>query len=489
MLIIVLVAGVTIGFVSYLIWLENYWKRRGIHGIKTDLLFGNIKKLIVGKKPFPCSVLDRYRTLKGLKLKHGGIFTYTKPTYIPIDPVIIKHILQADARHFLSRGLYHTPADILSMNLLNLEGERWKCLRAKLSPTFTSGKIKIMHQILLEKAELMAAVVGKSVDDDQLCDIKDVLSRYTIDIIGNCAFGIESDSLQNVDDIFIRYGKKIFERSRLKLVLLQVLPWNLLAYLGYRSEGRDISRFFSNFVARMIDYRKTNAIYRKDFLQLMLDTKIDDHGLTLEEITAQAYIFFTAGFETSSNALQFALLELAGNPEIQDKLRGEIEEVLSKYHGQLVYEAVQEMVYLDKVVKETLRKYPATAALPRVCTKDYKIPGTGLLIEEGVRVQIPIYGIHMDPEYYPQPEQFNPENFNEENKAKRLDCSFLPFGEGPRICIGMKFGLLQVKIGLVTLIRQFVFVLNNKTIFPVNVKDRGGLLTIKEDIWFDIRRI
>ncbi|XP_076273991.1 putative cytochrome P450 6a14 [Rhynchophorus ferrugineus] len=447
-----------------------------------------------GKKPFPCAVLDRYRILKGLKLKHGGIFTYTKPTYIPIDPVIIKQILQADAKHFLSRGLYHTPGDVLSMNLLNLEGERWKCLRAKLSPTFTSGKIKMMYQTLLKKAEIMAGVVGKFVVADRPCNIKDVLSRFTIDIVGSCAFGIECNSLEHFDNIFIKYGRKVFERKRLRLMLLQLLPWNVLAYFGYKSDGRDVSRFFSDFVARTIAYRETNAIYRKDFLQLMLETndpgEEKGEGLTIEEITAQAYIFFNASFETSSNAMMFALLELSKHQKVQEQLRAEIEQVLLMHHDQSeMYEAVQAMPYLDRVVKETLRKYPATAALPRVCTEDYTIPGTDLLIKKGVRVQIPIWGIHMDPEYYPQPESFNPDNFNHENKMKRPDCTFLPFGDGPRMCIGMKFGLLQVKIALITLIREFSFTLNKKTVLPLEIKDSGALLTINGDIWFDIRRI
>ena len=93
--------------------------------------------------------------------------------------------------------------------------------------------------------------------------------------------------------------------------------------------------------------------------------------------------------------------------------------------------------YLDKVVNETLRKYPTIGFLPRICTETYKVPDTDLVLEKGTRVIIPVYGIHHDPDYYPDPEIFDPERFNDENKAKRPNYTFLPFGEGPRICIGM----------------------------------------------------
>lgn len=76
------------------------------------------------------------------------------------------------------------------------------------------------------------------------------------------------------------------------------------------------------------------------------------------------------------------------------------------------------------------------ASLPRLCNKKYEVPGTGVIIEKGTKVQIPVWGIHMDPEYYPEPEKFNPENFSPENKCKRPEMTFLPFGEGPRMCIG-----------------------------------------------------
>ncbi|CAH1965691.1 unnamed protein product [Acanthoscelides obtectus] len=148
-----------------------------------------------------------------------------------------------------------------------------------------------------------------------------------------------------------------------------------------------------------------------------------------------------------------------------------------------------EMTYMDKVVYETLRKYPALQFLFRTCNKTYNIPDTDVTIDEGTKVIIPVLGIHYDPELYPDPDKFDPERFSEENKATRPSFTWLPFGDGPRICIGSRFGLLQTKLGLCTLLRRFRFTLNKKTKTPL-VFSKAGILTSTEgNIWVDLEKI
>jgi cytochrome P450 family 6 len=162
----------------------------------------------------------------------------------------------------------------------------------------------------------------------------------------------------------------------------------------------------------------------------------DIHRFSLGEVAAQCFVFFIAGFETSSTAAQFALYELARNPDIQKKLQEEIDEVSRQHGGKITYEAVQGMELLDRVVAETLRMYPPVPVLTRQCTKTYTIPGTNAVIDEGVLAIIPVYAIQRDERYFPNPSKFDPDRFTEENKAKRDNYVYLPFGEGPRVCIG-----------------------------------------------------
>jgi cytochrome P450 family 6 len=256
-----------------------------------------------------------------------------------------------------------------------------------------------------------------------------------------------------------------------------------------------------------VEYREKNNIHRKDFMHLLLqlknrgklvddgsilndkDNKGEDTALTMNELAAQAFVFFLAGFETSSTTMTFCLFELASNPDIQEKLRQEVNDILDKYDNKLTYDGVMEMHYMEKVINETLRKYPPLPGLNRVCTKDYHVPGTDFIIEKGTKVMIPVLGIQRDPEHYPDPEKFDPERFSEENKKTRHPYTFLPFGEGPRICIGLRFGMVQTKVGLTILLKNYKFSLGSKTALPLKFDPKSFIMTTEGGIWLDYATI
>lgn len=123
---------------------------------------------------------------------------------------------------------------------------------------------------------------------------------------------------------------------------------------------------------------------------------------------------------------------------------------------------------------ETLRKYPVLASLLRICTEEYKMPNSNVTIKPGTRTLIPIYGFHHDPQYYPNPDKFDPDRFTKEASATRPQYAFIPFGEGPRVCIGQRFAMMQVRVGLVALLRTLKFSPCAKTEIPI----KGFSLTL-----------
>ncbi|KAK9884813.1 hypothetical protein WA026_009040 [Henosepilachna vigintioctopunctata] len=147
-----------------------------------------------------------------------------------------------------------------------------------------------------------------------------------------------------------------------------------------------------------------------------------------------------------------------------------------------------DMEYLDRAVNETLRKYPPLAGLSRICTKEYKVPGSHIVLEKGVRVMIPVSGIHHDPDYYPNPEIFDPDRFTEENKKTRPAFSFLPFGEGPRVCIGARFGMMQTKVGLSALLLNYEFSVNSRTEEPLQYDIHSFIISTKGGMWLDFKK-
>jgi cytochrome P450 family 6 len=159
-------------------------------------------------------------------------------------------------------------------------------------------------------------------------------------------------------------------------------------------------------------------------------------SLTVSELAAESFIFFLGGFETSSSLSVFTMYELALNPDIQDKLRHEIKTGIEDNDGKLTYDLLFSFKYLDMVVNETLRKYPPAFIITRNSTKDFTIPGTEMTIPANTDININVLSIHRDPEYYPEPEKFDPERFTPENVKNRKPFTFIPFGDGPRKCIG-----------------------------------------------------
>lgn len=138
---------------------------------------------------------------------------------------------------------------------------------------------------------------------------------------------------------------------------------------------------------------------------------------------------------------------------------------------------------------ETLRKYPPVAVLQRIVTKPYTVPGTDIRLDVGQLVLVSALSIHKDADIYPDPERYDPSRFDRENVLKRPPCTFLPFGDGPRICIGARFGVVQAKVGLVTLLSKYRFHTTAETQIPIVVDNYSFTLTPTREIHLRVERI
>ncbi|KAK9884789.1 hypothetical protein WA026_009014 [Henosepilachna vigintioctopunctata] len=502
----------SVATVIFLIWTWlktrlNYWRRLGVKTPPYSLLFGNIKTLALRQESFARHQQAMYELSKSQRLSYAGYYLLWTPMFLPVDNDIIKSIMQVDFEHFIDRGMYsNEKVDPLSSHLFSLEGKKWKLLRNKLSPTFTSGKMKMMYETIVNCTPGLLDAMDKELV--HAVDIKEIFARFTTDVIGTCAFGLSCDSMRNPNSEFRIKGKEIFKSGileNLKQMMSYIMP-EFSKLLGFKIVPEDVSKFFMEIVKDTVAYREKHNTYRKDFMNLLIQLKnkgklVDDQKLmeqnitdsqnkiTMEEIAAQAFIFFEAGFETSSTTMTFCFYELAKNKSIQDRVRKEIRDVSSKYNGEVTYDAIMDMNYLDQVLNETLRKYPPLPCLHRKCNKTYKVPGADLILEKGMRVTIPVIGIHHDPDYYPDPGKFDPDRFTEENKRNRKQFTFLPFGDGPRICIGARFGIMQAKIGLIAVLLNYEVSINAKTVEPLTFEPESFILTTKGGLWLNVEKL
>nr|ARR97182.1 cytochrome P450 [Anopheles funestus] len=475
----------------------RYWTKRNVPQLEASFPVGNMKG--VGTKRHFNDVLDEaYDKGKAESAPLVGLYFMLKPVLIVTDLDMVKRILVKDFNSFHDRGLYvNERDDPLSGHLFALDGERWRYLRNKLSPTFTSGKIKQMFTTICEIGDEFLASVNRYVDRDAPIDVKLLSQCFTCDVVGSCAFGLQCNSLKNEGSKLLEIGDQVFKPPvwRNMLVFLLISCKELGKRLRLPVLPGDVTSFFMPLVTETVRDRERNAIERPDFLNLLIQLKnkgtVEDDAteglekLTLDEVAAQAFVFFFAGFETSSTTLAFALFELANNPDIQERVRAEVLEKLKLHDNQITYDAFKEMTYLDQVINETLRMYPPVPQLIRVATQPYAVAGTNVTLDRDTMLMVPIYAIHHDATIYPDPKRFDPDRFATDALHSRHTHAFLPFGDGPRNCIGMRFGLLEVKFGIVQMVSKLRFTVSSRMQLPLKMCTSAAILEAEGGIWLN----
>lgn len=333
----------------------QFWLYRGIPHKKPSPLLGNLQ-CVLHNQHMCESFRDVYQEFKGTG-PFCGFFFLMKPAVIVLDLDLVKQVLIKDFNNFEDRGMYYNDKDDpLTGHLFNVDGRQWRKLRTTLTSTFTSGKMKLMFPMVAKIGAECIQTLDEMLLQTNEIDVKELMARYTTDVIGNCAFGLDCQSLKNPEAEFRVLNRNIFTKyrhSRQVHMLMQLLP-RVAKALRMREMLDETHDFYFKIVRETIEYREKNHIKRNDFINLLMEMKNSHESkkrLNMLEITANAFVFFMAGFETSATTMTFALYELALNPEIQNKLRKEILEVLEKYNQKLTYESLKEMTYLQQVVQ------------------------------------------------------------------------------------------------------------------------------------------
>ncbi|CAH1637376.1 unnamed protein product [Spodoptera littoralis] len=440
----------------------NYWKSRNVAGPEPTAFFGNIKESVVRTKNIGIVMHDIYNAFPNEKVV--GMFRMTSPCLLIRDLDIVKHVMIKDFEAFSDRGVEFSKEG-LGQNLFHADGETWTALRNRFTPIFTTGKLKNMFYLLNEGGDSFIEYVSTECQKKQEFDIQPLLQTYTVSTISACAFGISYDSLDDKLET-LKLVDKVFSAPSYAFELDMMYP-GLLKALNLSLFPSSIQKFFDNLVKTVIEQRNGKPSGRNDFMDLILalreigevtNAKHDSAKpveITPEVMAAQAFVFYAGGYETSATTMTFMLYQLAMNPDIQNKLTAEIDEVLQANNGQVTYESIKEMKYLNKVFDETLRMYSIVEPLQRKVARDYEVPGTNLTLEKNTIVLISPRGIHYDEKYYDNPEQFNPDRFDPEEVGKRHPCAYLPFGLGQRNCIGLRFGRLQSQLCIVKFLSKF----------------------------------
>lgn len=348
------------------LYVFRHWQRRRIPYLPASFPFGNFGPTLRQTRSIGEVVQDAYRASVQPIV---GIYGITRPMLIVRDPALVRQIFVKDFAHFTDRGVYaDEQRDPLSAHLFSLSGDRWKRLRTRLSPVFTSGKLRAAMETLLLCGDSLNAFMRRAAAAGEVVEVREIAARFNTDVIASVAFGMELNCMENPDTAFRRYGRKAFEmnlKNGVRAFTLLIMP-RMQRWLGLRSVDDDVEAFIMAMVRTTMEHRERTGVVRRDLFQLLLQLRnggkvsLDDSvweadggsgggekSMTLNEMAAQAWVFYIAGFETSSSTMAFALYELARNAECQRRALEEIDRVTAKYGQQITYESLGEMKYLE----------------------------------------------------------------------------------------------------------------------------------------------
>ncbi|KAK9496570.1 hypothetical protein O3M35_013157 [Rhynocoris fuscipes] len=486
----------------------KYWKRRGIVHKKPKLFFGNWPlQSWANRKSFGEILVDYLKDFPDEPFV--GFNDFTKPRLLITDVDLIEKILIKDFNHFVDHG-FNVNKDAIDINLFTMKGKEWRSLRYKLSPLFTTTKLKTMYEPMAECSQSLTSILDK-MDESEDVDMKEYISCFAMDVIGSCAYGIDAKNLSQPDNEFRKMGKKSFDFGAMqvvRMIILNLFPF-LAKLLNITFNKREVGDYFCKVIRDTIDYRKKNGIARNDILQMFMTLKEkgsiemhtkdpDDDYLKIEKsnspetfeftddmMIGHAFSFLNAGFEGTAVSALLTLYELSQYSDIQDRVRHEIQKHVEEAGGTLTYDALKKMTYLEQCVKETLRKHSLVVVLDRVCTKEYTLPN-GYQLPVGANLFIVVQAVHNNPRIYPEPEKFRPEHFDPDLKLP--SCSFLTFGNGPRICIAMRFALLEIKHCIAKLLMNHEYKLSPNT-KPFRIDVNSAFNAPKDPLLFNIRKI
>uniref|UniRef100_A0AAG5DLE1 Cytochrome P450 n=1 Tax=Anopheles atroparvus TaxID=41427 RepID=A0AAG5DLE1_ANOAO len=512
---------------------SQYFHDKPIPSMATQPLLGSSGRLLLKKAAFHEWVIEIYNKYPLVKV--FGMHDMTAPVFVVRDPELIKRVGVKDFDYFVNHRPVFGNTDNVSSDalfgrtLLALRDQKWRDMRATLSPAFTGSKMRQMFDLVGECCAEMVKFYKdevRSKGGPQEHEMKDVFTRYANDVIATCAFGIKVDSLRNAENEFYMNGKKMMMLQRpivaVKLICFRLVP-KLMGWLGldlFDTEQRD---YFVEIIRDTVRTRDQRGIVRPDMVNLLMqarrgalkhqkEAKEDEEmkgfatveesevgrahiskGIEMSEteMVAQCLIFFLAGFDTTSTCLTFLAHELTVNRDVQDKLYEEIRETKESLGGgPLTYDAVQKMQYMDMVVSEALRMWAPAPLTDRVCVRDYVVDDGEHLrftIDKGTCVYIPIAGLHHDPQYFPNPKKFEPERFSPENRDKINPSTYLPFGIGPRNCIGSRFALMEVKAIIYYMLMEFTFEKTPNTQIPLRLARGFAGMRSEKGVFVELR--
>ncbi|XP_072159081.1 cytochrome P450 6k1 isoform X2 [Bemisia tabaci] len=455
---------------NYLVYSRRVaqWRKSNIPFLSPSFLIGHKYFWGVGSNSATVVPLDRiYQENKDKDLV--AFFIATMPVVLLRKPALIKQIFARNFDEAFKTGFAVSHNDVITPHMLSQSPDKkvWKTHRNALSPMFVttrfSGKrfAKIRNQISLMWTHVEEArLQGKPIN------IKEVAGMFFQDIISNSFLALDDNSYVKEGE-FRKFLKSLVEPGWGKLlgVFAQMHLQRIPTLESLKFITQKHIETMKSLLQKQIKQRSQTGDQRNDLIDLLIrlkeqdqDGKLDSEMDVTNEMISLGLSLLLGGksVATVDNMVSFTIHLLSLYPEYQERIRQEVKEAMEKHNAtEFTYEVVRDLHFLNQCLHETSRLYPNTSVITRVCTEDFTPAGTDYIFKEGELIIVDPYSIHRDPEYFENPDVFDPDRFSPKNRDSKSVDAFLSFGKGPRKCPGSNVALLVASTLIGSLLHKY----------------------------------
>jgi cytochrome P450 len=383
-------------------------------------------------------VRDPLRFFLTLTRQYGDVVRYRaapEPAYLVNHPDDIKQVLVLNNHNYTKETyINHMFKSAVADGLLTSEGEVWRQQRRLIQPAFHRQRIANLGGLVVEETGKRIAKWAELSNKGQAIDIASEMSTLTLSITGKALFGVDLGSRAGSVGQAVDMAANLLEKPR-------------------HARFQEAFDFVDRIVYGIIEERRKSNIDTGDVLSLLLQARDEEtgQGMSDQQLRDQVITLLLAGYDTTASAITWTWYLLSQNPSIADKLHAEVDRVLA---GRLPeYEDLSDMPYNHMVFEEALRYYPPAWILGRKALEDDELGGYD--IPAGTIIAISPYAVHRHKDFWEDPEKFDPERFSPERSDGRHHFAYLPFGAGPRQCIGNNFALMEAGLIIATIAQKY----------------------------------
>lgn len=430
-------------------------------------VFRNRKRILENPLPFHHENFEKFGDSFRVKVGWGKSVVFTR------NPRLIKHILQKQHRTYYKSALQTVDlAKYIGHGLLTSNGDHWLTHRRMVQPAFHREKLKGLL------AGMKAAITT------ELQRIKSDENQDIFPLMGDLAFQVVAKTLFSRDDIqesmarlqhITEANQKMLIREMRQPYLKWWFNWSgeIKRHTGLAEEGQSI-------LNGIIEDRINSGEEKDDLLDMLLAARYEDGtAMSRKQLIDEVMILFTAGHETSANALSFTLYFLAKHQDIQEKAYTEIS-ALDVDNGHEM-EVISKLTFVKRCIEESMRLYPPAYYIDRVAIEEDRFEDR--TIPKNSMILMSMYELHRYQEFWDHPNDFKPERFNTLN-SKDYQEYYYPFGAGPRMCVGNNFAMYEMVLTVAEILRKYRLSSKNKT---VEINPLISLKPKQVPIFFEIR--